>query len=115
MLKKVIFFSVSASLALANSIEFDEIVVTATGFEGKLSDEVRNVYVVGEKEISKRGYRTLREALEKIPSVDFSPGAAGEKLDMRGQGDQANTAVKVLINGVPMNMIDSAHGTVPLI
>lgn len=113
MLKKVIFFSVSASLALANSIEFDEIVVTATGFEGKLSDEVRNVYVAGEKEISKRGYRTLREALEKIPSVDFSPGAAGEKLDMRGQGDQANTAVKVLINGVPMNMIDLAHGTVP--
>ena len=48
MLKKVIFFSVSASLALANSIEFDEIVVTATGFEGKLSDEVRNVYVAGE-------------------------------------------------------------------
>ncbi|MBO7369731.1 MAG: TonB-dependent receptor [Campylobacter sp.] len=114
MLKKVIFFSVSASLALANSIEFDEIVVTATGFEGKLSDEVRNVYVLGENEIQERGYRSIKEALEKIPSVEFiNTGGIGNKIDMRGQGARANTAVKVLINGVPMNMIDSAHGIVP--
>ncbi|MBP3206794.1 MAG: TonB-dependent receptor, partial [Campylobacter sp.] len=113
MLKKVLFFSFVASLALANSVEFDEIVVTATGFESKLSDEVRNVYVLGESEIAEHGYRNLREALEKIPSVNIIDSSIGSKLDMRGQGESANAAVKVLIDGVAVNMIDGAHGTVP--
>ena len=33
----------------------------------------------------------------------------GNKIDMRGQGSRANTSVKVLVNGVAMNMVDSAH------
>ena len=113
MLKKVIFFSVSASLALANSLEFDELVVTAIGFESKLSDEVWNVYVLGEDEIGEHGYRSVREALEKIPGVNIIQSSIGDKLDMRGQGESANAAVKVMIDGVAVNMIDGAHGTVP--
>ncbi|MBQ7271377.1 MAG: TonB-dependent receptor [Campylobacter sp.] len=113
MLKKVIFFSLSASVVLANSAEFDEIIVTATGFESKLSDEVRNAYVMGENEIGEHGYRSLKEALVKIPGVNIIESSIGDKLDMRGQGESANAAVKVLIDGVPVNMIDGAHGTVP--
>ena len=99
---------------LAKNLQLDEIVVSTTGFESTLKDEVRNVHVLGQKDLEKRGYRTLREAIEKIPGVDILSSSVGEKIDIRGQGDKANTAVKVMVNGVSMNMLDSAHGIVPI-
>ena len=113
------FFSICALAYCANAnnvgkLNLDEVVVTASGFESSLKDETRNVYVVGEKEISRKGYRTVREALEKIPSVSFLNSGVGESVDIRGQGNKANTAVKVMINGVAINMLDNAHMIVPI-
>ena len=113
------FFSICALACCANAnnvgkLNLDEVVVTASGFESSLKDETRNVYVVGEKEISRKGYRTVREALEKVPSVGFLNSGVGESVDIRGQGNKANTAVKVMINGVPINMLDNAHMIVPI-
>lgn len=113
------FFSICALAYCANAnnvgkLNLDEVVVTASGFESSLKDETRNVYVVGEKEISRKGYRTVREALEKVPSVGFLNSGVGESVDIRGQGNKANTAVKVMINGVPINMLDNAHMIVPI-
>lgn len=113
------FFSICALAYCANAnnvgkLNLDEVVVTASGFESSLKDETRNVYVVGEKEISRKSYRTVREALEKVPSVSFLNSGVGESVDIRGQGNKANTAVKVMINGVPINMLDNAHMIVPI-
>ncbi|WP_104721744.1 hypothetical protein [Helicobacter mesocricetorum] len=38
----------------------------------------------------------------------------GNNLDIRGQGNKANTSVQVLVNGIPLNMLDSSHGVTPL-
>ncbi|MCR4941623.1 MAG: TonB-dependent receptor [Campylobacter sp.] len=100
------------------NIDLNPIVVTATGFSETLKDETRNIYVITKDDIANFGYRTLREAIEKLPSVDMIDNGAGVNIDMRGQGIRGagvspTMSVKVMLNGVPMNMLDTAHGIVP--
>ena len=116
------FFSICALAYCANAnnvgkLNLDEVVVTASGFESSLKDETRNVYVIKSSEIDKKGYRSIKEVLEKIPGVSFFGNMTGtgfsESIDMRGQGNKANTAVKVMINGVAINMLDTSHTVAP--
>jgi len=64
--------------------------------------------------------KKFKELVEKIPSVDFvSTSSLGENIDMRGQGMRGDgatptMAVKIMLNGVPINMVDAAHGIIPL-
>ena len=94
----------------ANATKLGTIVVTATGFEDMLKNEVRNVSVITAEDMENRGYRDLREILEKAPGVSFH----GDTVDLRGQGQKANTSVKVLLNGVALNMIDTTPTSIPI-
>ena len=48
------------------------------------------------------------------PFVGLANVGLGSNLDLRGQGNRANTSVQVLINGIYSNMLDSSHGVTPL-
>ena len=100
----------SKNASSANATKLGTIVVTATGFEDMLKNEVRNVSVITAEDMENRGYRDLREILEKAPGVSFN----GRSVDLRGQGAKANTSVKVLLNGVALNMIDTTPTTIPI-
>ena len=111
----------AASLnAQTQNVTLDAAIVTATGFESALKEETRNIFVVTKTDIEAYGYRTIKELVEKIPSVDFvSTSSLGENIDMRGQGMRGDgatptMAVKIMLNGVPINMVDAAHGIIPL-
>ncbi|WP_349304341.1 TonB-dependent receptor [Campylobacter sp. RM16189] len=113
MFKKITTISIIAVAALYGSdanTRLDKTVITATGFESPLKDEVRNVSIITSQEIENRGYKNLKEILEKAPGVSFN----GKTVDLRGQGSKANTSVKVLLNGVAMNMIDTTPTTIPI-
>lgn len=120
---KFILLSLVAAASLnaqTQNVTLDAAIVTATGFESALKDETRNVFVVTKTDIEAYGYRSAKELVEKISSVDFvSTSSLGENIDMRGQdmredGATPTMAVKVMLNGVPMNMVDAAHGIIPL-
>ncbi|ECR1617118.1 TonB-dependent receptor plug domain-containing protein, partial [Campylobacter jejuni] len=38
----------------------------------------------------------------------------GRNIDMRGQGNKSNIAVKVMIDGHAINVLDNSHGVTPL-
>ena len=111
----------AASLnAQTQNVTLDAAIVTATGFESALKEETRNIFVVTKADIEAYGYRSVKELVEKIPSVDFvSTSSLGENIDMRGQGMREDgatptMAVKIMLNGVPINMVDAAHGIILL-
>lgn len=120
---KFILLSLAAAASLnaqTQNITLDAAIVTATGFESALKDETRNIFVVTKEDIEAYGYRSVKELVEKIPGVDFvSTSSLGENIDMRGQGIRGDGAtptmsVKIMLNGVPINMVDAAHGIIPL-
>ena len=92
--KGAIALSLIASLNLyaadSDSTRLDATVITTTGFESALKDEVRNVTVITAKEIEDRGYRDIKEALEKAPGVSLN----GNNVDMRGQGSRRSSSAR---------------------
>ena len=96
MLRRFIVFSIAATASLYaadSATKLDKTIITSTGFETQLKDEVKNAYVITSEEIKDRGYRSVSEVLEKAPGVYISnAGRFGEEeIDMRGQGAYAKT------------------------
>ncbi|PAF52457.1 TonB-dependent receptor [Helicobacter sp. 13S00477-4] len=92
----------------------NKVVTSATGFDMQLKDEARNMLVIDKPTLTNKGYQTLDDALRYVPLLTFSNNGFGENIDLRGQGDKANTAIKVLINRVPINLLDTSHGITPI-
>ncbi|EOI4381815.1 TonB-dependent receptor plug domain-containing protein, partial [Campylobacter jejuni] len=85
-------------------------VVSATGFEQDADNNLRNVIVIDGKDLEKRGFNTLEQALERISGISFVNFGLGRNIDMRGQGSKSNIAVKVMVNGNAINVLDNSHG-----
>lgn len=92
----------------------NRVITSATGFDMQLKDEARNILVIDKETLTNKGYQSLDEALRYVPLLTFSNNGFGDNIDLRGQGDKANTAVKVLINRVPINLLDTSHGVTPI-
>ncbi|MDV2489804.1 MULTISPECIES: TonB-dependent receptor [Campylobacter] len=115
MLKKITICSLSAAtLVFGAQIRLDTTVISTSGFETKLKDEVRNVIVITSEDIQNKGYKNVEEILEAEPSISFIDPGFGRTIDMRGQGINSNFSTKIMLNGVALNMLDTSHATVPI-
>lgn len=82
--------------------------------KSKLDELNRNVYEIDKESIIDRGYRSTEDIFRYTPFVGLTNVGLGSNLDLRGQGNRANTSVQVLVNGIYANMLDSSHGVTPL-
>lgn len=85
----------------------DSIVITASRKMEKVSEAPAAVYVITEKQIRTRGYRTLVDAIHDIPGFDFQHtyGTYPELIHQRGLVGENNRTL-VYIDGVPDNNIN---------
>ena len=102
------------SLFAEQSVELEKVVVSATGFEMSADSKIRSVVVIEGSELESKGYTSLKEALQRVAGVSFVNSGAGEVIDLRGQGAKANVAVKVMIDGKAMNLLDSTVAVTPI-
>lgn len=94
-------------------IKLGESVVVAS-MKSELDELNRNVYEIDKESIQDKGYRSTDDIFRYIPFVGIANVGLGSNLDLRGQGNRANTSVQVLINGIYANMLDSSHGVTPI-
>ncbi|WP_258865034.1 TonB-dependent receptor [Helicobacter sp. MIT 14-3879] len=95
------------------SQQVQKVIVTAT-MKSTLDELNRNLYEIDKEQIQNRGYRSTEDIFAYMPFVGLSNVGLGSNLDLRGQGNRANTSVQVLINGIYANMLDSSHGVTPM-
>ncbi|ECO3963050.1 TonB-dependent receptor [Campylobacter jejuni] len=120
--KKAFKLSLFALLLITNlnaqesneAIKLQKVVVSATGFEQDADSNLRNVISIEGKDLQNKGYVSLEQALERISGISFVNFGLGRNIDMRGQGDKSNIAVKVIIDGRAINILDNSHGVTPL-
>lgn len=120
--KKAFKLSLFALLLITNlnaqesneAIKLQKVVVSATGFEQDADSNLRNVISIEGKDLQNKGYVSLEQALERISDISFVNFGLGRNIDMRGQGDKSNIAVKVMIDGRAINILDNSHGVTPL-
>ena len=120
MLKKIAIFSlILAAFSLYAEGEYEgklqETVVTATGFSDNIENQIKNITVITSEDIQEKGYNNVEEILRRAPGVNFVNNNFGNIVDIRGQGpEKASGRVKILVDGVPMNILDLSHGLVPI-
>lgn len=120
--KKLYKLSLFALLLITNlnaqesneAINLQKVVVSATGFEQDADSNLRNVISIEGKDLQNKGYVSLEQALERISGISFVNFGLGRNIDMRGQGNKSNIAVKVMIDGRTINVLDNSHGVTPL-
>ena len=79
----------SATVAGAEEAGSTEIVVTAAGFEQKITDAPASISVVGAAELKQRPYMTLIDAVRELEGVDVgetSDKTGQRTISMRGMG-----------------------------
>ncbi|WP_282272217.1 TonB-dependent receptor [Stenotrophomonas sp. PS02298] len=81
----------------------DKVVVTASGFEQKITDAPASISVITQEELAKRPYITLLDAVRDLEGVDV-----GETRDKTGQGSismrgMGSDYTLILINGRRQN------------
>ncbi|MFV0946564.1 TonB-dependent receptor [Campylobacter jejuni] len=96
------------------AIKLQKVVVSTTGFEQDADSNLRNVISIEGKNLQNKGYISLEQALERISGISFVNFGLGRNIDMRGQGDKSNIAVKVMIDGRAINVLDNSHGVTQL-
>ena len=85
--------------------KIDEIVVTATRTETPIEQIGSTVYVVTAKEIEKKQWQTVAEALQSVPGVTVNNGSGGvfgQAINVYLRGSESRH-VLVLMNGIPVN------------
>ncbi|MCX2716291.1 TonB-dependent receptor [Helicobacter sp. MIT 21-1697] len=102
------------SESVQSQVRLDKSIVRASMMSTKLDELNRNVYEIDKESILDKGYRSTEDIFRYTPFVGLANVGLGGNLDLRGQGNRANTSVQVLINGVYANMLDSSHGVTPL-
>ncbi|RHG38256.1 TonB-dependent receptor [Fusobacterium varium] len=87
------------------AVKLNESTITSERYEETpVIETAKNVTVITNKEIEKRGYKNIEEALVNVPGLSFSGG----NLSMRGQvPSMGNKHLVVLVDGIPQNGIDN--------
>lgn len=101
-----------AALAEQAPVQLDNVVVSAAGFEQKVTDAPASISVIGQEDLRKKRYANLAQALEDVEGVDVRQGTGktgGLNISIRGlpseytliliDGRRQNTAGNVTPNG----------------
>lgn len=87
----------------ASPVDFDKIVVTAAGFEQKITDAPASISVISREDLERRQYGNLAEALGEVEGVDIRQGTGktgGLDISIRGM---PSAYTLVLVDGRRQN------------
>ncbi|SQD08280.1 Enterobactin outer-membrane receptor [Fusobacterium necrophorum subsp. necrophorum] len=85
-----------------------------TGYATNIRSTTSSPFIITAKEIQEKRFASLSEILASLPGITIREGYEPE-IDLRGQGySKARATIQVMIDGVPVNMLDSSHRKVPL-
>lgn len=84
-----LFLISSKNLSAQTSIDLEQIVVTASGFEQEATLAPASVTIIDQETLSKHGYRDLNDALRTVPGLTVTGGGSGDRgtdVSIRGMG-----------------------------
>ena len=98
-------------------IRLKEKVITTTGFDETVKNEIKNIIVVSKEDIEKKHYNQVTDILKNYAMINVIGTGQGTVVNMRGQNQSAiDMKVKVMVDGVSLNTMMSPQGinTIPV-
>ena len=90
----------------------ETVVVTAERFSEYVKNHPQNVTVLGRREIEKRNYLDLTEAIDSMPGVDVRQAGGSMQTRISIRGSSGSGSVLILVNGRPVS--SGQYGSVDL-
>jgi len=105
----MILISALGGLCLAEDIELEKIVVTATRYEETLPDVPAKMTIIGEDEIKNSTAQNIPDLLRTEVDIQVNDIAGNRRyytVDLRGFGGTAPSNILVLVDGRRVNQVD---------
>ena len=88
-MRKFSFSVIAASIALAHTahadtVNLNELVVSASGYEQSTQNAAASISVLNSEELQKKSYRDVTDALSAVPGVFVTGGGSSSDITMRG-------------------------------
>ena len=88
-MRKFSFSVIAASIALAHTahadtVNLNELVVSASGYEQSTQNAAASITVLNSEELQKKSYRDVTDALSAVPGVFVTGGGSSSDITMRG-------------------------------
>ncbi|MCL2567262.1 MAG: TonB-dependent receptor [Alphaproteobacteria bacterium] len=98
------------------STRLNDTVISTKGFSSTLAEENKNVVIFNNEDIKNNGFSTLDNVLDSAPFINVKAGEKGSdrNIDLRGQGKNSPSSVKVMLDSTPLNILDTSHSQMPL-
>jgi len=78
-----------------------------SSYENNLNNTSKNLSIITSEDITKSVANTVWDALKNTPSVIAKTGSSNSGIiDIRGEGDSANSNVAIVVDGMKQNPID---------
>lgn len=107
--KTFIFNLILVSSIFANNkdipVELPTSTIVSDYIEGEKLQGSKNIIIIKKSDIEGKGYTSISEILDDIPSISVGKSGWGE-IDIRGQGvDQAAKNIQVMVDGAPITTL----------
>lgn len=118
-MKKIVLMSFIVVAFFANAEttyegRLEETVVLSQVNEELNRNQIANTTIITKEEIENKGYNTVDEILKNASGVNFY-STTETVIDIRGQGKHiASKRVKIMVDGLPLNVTDVSHSFIPL-
>lgn len=115
-MKKLLLYSfIITNILYGKDIQLKESsIISTTGFQSDLLSENKNISIISKEKIESKEYKNVEEILRDSNNVNIKNTYFGPVVDIRGNGERAITRVKVLVDGISINPLDDAMGSLPL-
>ena len=90
----------------AKTVRLEETVITTERFETTVRDTPKNITIVTQEDIEKKGAKNIAEALTGVSGLKISTPFGQTNLDLRGQGEANHSNTLILVDGIRQNPVD---------
>lgn len=109
------FIATTCVFSQEESIKLRESVILSTsGFGTPILSENKNITLLLKDQINNGNYKDVEDVLREAPSIVIQDTYFGPRVDIRGNGEKSISKVKVLADGIGLNPMDDAMGTLPI-
>lgn len=103
----------SSYLYPAATIDLGETVIKSNGYYRPSMKENNGKVIITENDIQKKNYSSVVSIFEDSPLTVIHHTPFGPVVDLRGSGERTISRVKVMLDGVAINPLEEAMGSIP--
>lgn len=116
-MKKIILINIFVSTCLyaIPEVNLDTTFISSEAtFEENIIEEKKNTFIITAEDIKNKHYANIEDILKNSPNIIFQQTQFGPIINLSGSGKHSMSKVKIIVDGITLNTLEEAMGTLSL-